>query len=142
MNKKTISNIFVCATIGAIFLYAYNQIIHYVAYQVFAGDVWTILLYLLFSYIVAVIVVVPFVWGMKKLKIYSSLSVLMLSTLVIGIVIAYSHNGIILQHLEGFVIGFITGCIFLMLERINASNKAAQMDAKPRLRRDNGATGL
>jgi hypothetical protein len=34
-----------------------------------------------------------------------------------------SNNGILLQHPEGFVIGFIAGAVFLILERGNASNK-------------------
>jgi len=124
MKKRTFINILLCATMGAILYYAYNQIDHYLSYQVFAGNAWTILMYLFFSYTIAVIVCMPIIWSMKKLKIYNHFSILILSTLIIGVIITISNNGVLLQHPEGFVIGFISGSVFLILERINASNKA------------------
>ena len=61
---------------------------------------------------------------MRKIKIYNPASVLVLSTLVVGMVIVVSNNGKLFQHPEGFVIGLIAGTVFLILERGNASNKA------------------
>ena len=132
MNKSTIINILICATLGAVLYYAFTQFNHYSSHQVFAGDAWTILLFLFFSYLVALIACVPIVWGMKKIEIYNPASVLVLSTLVVGVVIVFSNNGKLLQHPEGFVIGLIAGTVFLILERGNASNKAINFARKRR----------
>lgn len=124
MNTRTLFNIFLCATFGAILYYAYGQIHHYMQHQVFPGDIWFLVLMLLFAYIVAGLICVPLIWVMRHFNIYNFTSVLFLSTIVVGIVISVSNNGILWQHPEGYVIGFISGCLFILLERRKASNKA------------------
>lgn len=123
MNKSALINILICATLGAVLYYAFTQVDYYLSHKVFTGDTWTLLLFLFFSYLVALIACVPIVWGMRKIKIYNPVSILLVSTLVVGMVIAFSNTVTLLQHPEGFVIGFIAGIVFLILERGNASNK-------------------
>jgi len=124
MNKRTFINIFICANIGAILLYAHDQISHYIEHNVYPGDAWTIALYLVFSYAVALIACTPIVFLMNKYSLNKPLYILFASAIVIGLVVAFAHNGNVWQHYEGFIVGLLAGISFVLIERNNASNKS------------------
>lgn len=78
------------------------------------------LLILLFASVGTIFLAIPTYHLLTKLKINKTWVILLFGALIGGIIVGYSHNGILWQHPEGFVVGLIAATTFVSFKEKNA----------------------